>query len=114
MTSHTPGPWKAKGRDGRYLSADDWDVRNETSGCMHWVPVKAGRKAVALIVAKGMPEDSDVAGNARLIAAAPDLLAALIEAVEFAEQDFHALTPRGEAMLNCWRGAIAKATGTAE
>jgi hypothetical protein len=34
------------------------------------------------------------------------LRAMLAEAVEFAEQDFHALTPAGEAMLDRWRAAL--------
>lgn len=40
-----------------------------------------------------------------------ELMAALKEAIEFAEQDNMVLTPKGEAMLSRWEDAVAKAEG---
>lgn len=37
------------------------------------------------------------------------LRAALEEAVEFAEQDFQALTPKGKVMIEAWRAALKEA-----
>jgi hypothetical protein len=49
--------------------------------------------------------------NAHLIAAAPELLGALLQAVEWAEQEVEDMTPYGVKMLASWQDAIAKATG---
>lgn len=50
--------------------------------------------------------------RARLQADAGGVREALEEAIEFAEQDIHALTPAGEAMVKRWRAALSSpATG---
>ncbi len=92
MSKHTPGPWKfghwgddfwvgADGYDGRKVARVTWGMGEE---------VEEGRE------------------NARLIAAAPDLLEALREAVEFFDSEYW-LTSAGEAMARRWRAAISKA-----
>lgn len=63
------------------------------------------------------PEDMsgrphDAVANARLISAAPDLLAALQEAIELIDQDENWLTPAGNVIVARWRAAIAKAEGS--
>lgn len=100
--THTPGPWRAvksrglnayeiRGADGAYL-ADTWGVDVAIPGGVHPKASKA---------------------NARLIAAAPDLLAALKELwahtrVPATRED----APHVWAMLERVEAAIAKAEGT--
>jgi hypothetical protein len=78
-TTHN-GPWREKGEDGKYLSDDspwsaDFDGR-PAGGTTSYVPIlDAGGTTVALVVAEGW-DDGGMMENARLIAAAPDLLAA--------------------------------------
>lgn len=64
-TGHTPGPWTTEDRcDGGYIrESKPWD---ETGGIKR-------RKAVALVRVMNRPPQENEA-NARLIAAAPDLL----------------------------------------
>jgi hypothetical protein len=59
-TKHTPGPWSLKRENGRFAIIPD---------CRS--PI-----ALAYTAFNGLPQEKDEA-NARLIAAAPDLLAAL-------------------------------------
>lgn len=85
MSGHTLGPWKvAPAREGiiDIFDAHDHDV----------VTLYGGRM-----------------GNAQLIAAAPELLEALTEAVQFlADAD---IDGQAEGMLSGWRAIIAKAVG---
>ena len=68
MSSHTPGPWNAV----------------ESQPGIYWIDTREGSHAygdIATVLEGGMdPEEN--AANARLIAAAPDLLAALEDARE--------------------------------
>ena len=61
MSKHTPGPW----RDGGPSAIGGWPV------------VGTGRGRIICYMRYAYPIDSKTAANARLIAAAPDLLAAL-------------------------------------
>ena len=85
--AHTPGPWRVG-----------------DAGCSVFGPKKSDGSLPAVIATKVRP------GNATLIAAAPDLLAAL-EAIE------RGLTngqkERGETFQSIARAAIAKAKGGA-
>jgi hypothetical protein len=96
MSKHTPGPWHV---------SEEWDGTS----------IKAGQFYVThTIQSCGFhPDDEDkeiTQSNARLIAAAPDLLEALIVMVDnfgsTSSDDVHGL---GEA-----RAAITKATGEAK
>ena len=100
MSKHTPSPWeKADGTDG------------VTRGIRGW----HGPERVNVINWNGISRATSVTGqaNARLIAAAPDLLEALQNIAEYWNQD------QNEAAMAdaCWhaihtaRAAIAKATG---
>ena len=60
-TQHTPGPWIAEPAD---MFGDHNIVLRDSDDC----------RAVAAVVSNMRPE-AEVAGNARLIAASPDLLA---------------------------------------
>jgi len=87
MTKHTPAPWKFKdtGASAKIISAD------------------GGTIATIIVTSKGTPEEKKA--NARLIAAAPELL----EAAQKALDDCVDLigTEAGYAL----EAAIAKATG---
>jgi hypothetical protein len=88
--AHTPGPWKVAEREGCYRSING----------VAWY-------GLAKVVTRmdGTERDcKDGAANARLIAAAPDLLAACILAAAH-HQGFHSVP--GKAL----RAAIAKALG---
>lgn len=106
MSKHTPGPWRA-GING---------------------VVKAGRYNVCPTVtaggsSKGMMDEREViAANARLIAAAPDLLAALGSAWQWMDGQAEGQSKGGHATFDLMmlreqrdiaRAAIDKATGAA-
>jgi hypothetical protein len=114
-TKHTPGPWRvaeryhvhaivdAKGQDLCYQDHSAYTGPGEPAGCV----TSRGRS----------PEE--LRANARLIAAAPELLAALKDTLCLAEAYFDALPDDGEAqdhymasVIEPARNAIAKAEGT--
>jgi hypothetical protein len=66
MNNHTPGPWR---RNVAGHNEDSWRIVSESkaTGYIAFIP----------------PEHEDAEANSRLIAAAPDLLAALRAAVEY-------------------------------
>jgi len=93
--AHTPGPWTAEQRTPKaaYNSEPYWRVSTAGGSCMY--------------VGCGDVEDE---ADARLIAAAPDLLAAL-QALCVLEADG---MQAAESAIESWeraRAAIAKATG---
>lgn len=97
MSGHTPGPW--------YIDMDSetgyCDIRNERPG-------QKTQWGVATVwhQSGGNPDNSECAPNARLIAAAPELLAALRCAIRHLE-----LSPITEgyiATVNTIRAALAK------
>jgi hypothetical protein len=92
-TQHTPGPWVA------------YDDSND--GKTNRIEIAALGKTVARIY-HSVPEEN--LPNARLIAAAPDLLEALKEMLDSHED---ACTGYGEGAADKARSAIAKATGDA-
>ena len=103
MTAHTPGPW----------SVDCWTgtLQGDTA---HQGTHEAVWKDELLICPTGLTSDPEALPNARLIAAAPELLEALQIAV--AETlDYIRLNHLTGAQNNHWivlaRQAIAKATG---
>ena len=98
MFKGTPGPWYVgdNGKEGpnpRY-----WIVTNEETWCdrVCSVPEYNEAKAVA---------------NANLIAAAPDLLEALKEAVEFCNAANNYIAGQYLPAASRWEAAIAKALG---
>ena len=91
MTKHTPGPWFVGTGTSDQLGPVLAIVRKEESS------------GAAIAIIDTVPGDEFSQENARLIAAAPELLDALVEMVEIAEAQGHRVT-RG-------RAAIAKATG---
>lgn len=95
--SHTPGPW-------RYELEGDPEWRG---GCEHRVYVGADESPTEGWI--DLSESVDTAPNARLIAAAPELLAVCVAAFEHLN-----INGQGGAPLrNALREAIAKADGSA-
>jgi hypothetical protein len=95
MSKHTPGPWTAEeaGRSGCWISTPVHPftiVDSIDDECRH-----------------GAITGPNADANARLIAAAPDLLAALKLAVQ---QNDHDMQMTGDELRIC-RAAIAKAEG---
>jgi hypothetical protein len=90
---HTPGPWTS----GRAIPADDTVSRI----------VRAGADHIAVVMdLDGAAQEA--VDNARLIAAAPDLLAALRSIIESSDANC------GDSLANAIsaaRAAIARATG---
>ena len=105
MVSHTPGPWEAQAieRDGQ-----------ERGSCF----VVGSNMGGLIGAAHAWPTEIDtgnferVKANARLIAAAPDMLESLRNLVGLAQIRGHLHEYR--AALNDARAVIAKATGTHE
>lgn len=106
--AHTPGPWKSRNyktnEGGVWIDCDSWRNR-KTASC------RGGTLALAL--PGGVGKEGDIWANARLIAAAPDLLAACESALWLIIE----LDASGSAQAEVkdqLRAAIAKATGGAE
>lgn len=92
--SHTPGLWRA-----RDLGAGTIDIASE--------------KGLCLATCYGEPERAVRLANAHLMAAAPDMLAALQGVLAWADARKSELVPFGPggAAMRAVRDAIAKATG---
>ena len=94
-TSYTPGPWTA----GKQIIEDEFNVP--------YVSIRENQKHIAMVT-YGMPQEMHA--NARLIAAAPELLAALMRARDHVVMQGTVQTDRDEALAQI-RSAIYKATG---
>ena len=93
--THTPGPWRVTGRMLRTVVADAPTGHDDEDSMKAY-----GGHLVC--------ESIQLDANARLIAASPEMLAAL-QMIEGAEQLEPVLSESGRAQV---RAAIAKATGT--
>lgn len=106
MSKHTPGPWTVGKRCGQEvdINAPDGDPQ---LGYSSW-----SRMAV-VYGCDGQPETGSrvVEANARLIAAAPDLLVALRELLEEGRGSTY---PASECLLDAAEAAIAKAEGRSQ
>lgn len=92
MKPYTPGPWKVVVKGENYFGINSADGN------------------ICILAAEARKE-IDKKANARLIAAAPELL----EALQAAEAELENSVAAGsEIVLLCVRSAIAKATGGAE
>ena len=99
QANHTPGPWI---RDG-----DDIGVETTVAGDLVFLVVCELREPSLYHTADTIVQQE---ANARLIAAAPDLLAALQVIVALDDEDQPGLWPF-EAELDAARAAIRRATG---
>ena len=98
MTTHTKGPWKV----GQYLgSLRQFVIHMDVGG--------NGRGSDVAFTSAAFGNDETIA-NARLIAAAPDLLEALKDMVDLVEL----MCPFDGPQQRKARAAIARATGESE
>jgi hypothetical protein len=116
---HTPGPWIGANEHGKYNSDHAWSADDEDKSSSEAAPIWAGGKVIALVVYSSnrfsLEAHPSIDANARLIAAAPDLLEALQDLFD-ADME-HVLMGDGkddqiEAIAKA-RAAIAKATEAA-
>lgn len=102
MSTHTPGPWSTTPMQSS-IWANDGETKIATIADLPWVTTASGRRTSDF-----MTENA----NARLIAAAPELLDALIEMLDASNK------PANERWLSNVRSnaiaAIAKATGESQ
>ena len=92
MSKHTPGPWFVPAPTYRTL----------------YVEARIGNMMLQEVASCGPTADpAQQAANARLIAAAPELLEALADCVAH----MHWTQPQGETALKKAKAVIAKATG---
>ena len=99
---HTPGPW----------CIGDSNLPVSQFAVMQSEPT--GKHSTILRMAIGEPKHGEVMANARLIAAAPDLLAAckrLLVEVEWEALRADIVTDEARADIALAKEAIAKATG---
>ena len=110
--THTQGPWRVKLQDAK------WNSSHTEHTSPHWVIKSPDKKhspvALVRVAGNGLgPSMAAREANARLIAAAPDLLAALEGAEGFISgfEDDETQESIGQ-LLQTIRAAIAKAKGT--
>ena len=105
MSSHTPGPWRYD------TDPNGWEFRIAQGDDAPYTPGYSDVAHFAVNTVRGESRDTQEA-NARLIAAAPDLLAALEAIWPFVEEDDGGFaTPQYQAAIDQVRAAIAKARG---
>ena len=117
--AHTAGPWSlttVPTSAGSCHKIGPFPARRPggapTFACVYADGIRIG-------IDDGLPRAIELAANARLIAAAPDLLAACKSMIEWDDRekdhavDFSARMLLCEAAFNAARAAIAKATGSA-
>lgn len=111
--SHTPGPWRLRLKDdecGDYFIIEMADARRSSWQPQHRIEYPEGGT-----VRESHPEQfAEAQANALLIAAAPELLAALIAVVDNIElldnPSDQGISAHSDTVENC-RVAIAKAEG---
>ena len=101
---HTPGPWDFVGHDAGGSGYHLVEI-----GANH----PSNTPALALVTAPAGRPDSEAEANARLIAAAPELLAALECILKRYESAGVQCYPEARREVIAARAAIAKATGGA-
>ena len=109
---HTPGPWRID-----VNGSDKWSVDYEGPSSTYMTICARGRRAPIgfAVEPSAWGNDEEIEANARLIAAAPDLLAVAIKSHEpyvgLDEEDIRCLYGADEADLAmALRDAIARAT----
>lgn len=103
MSSYTPGPWKI---------FDGWGSSREKPIIVDSIPDDNG-KFVGNCICFVATTNDDAAANARLLAAAPDMLAALEDALRTCDQDMQHVLDNGR-LRDVIRAALAKAKGAGD
>lgn len=106
-TQHTPGPWQIGSRYGN-TKVEIADASYNRAICTVWTHQDEGSTVEPEKRFQPLPCG---AANARLIAAAPELLAALWDIAEAEEHDGDASVCDFQTLQSIARAAIAKATG---
>jgi hypothetical protein len=101
MNKHTPGPWFAEANDSY------WEV-NPMNGGDDGIPFSVANVCCS---SPGYRDGGLQEANARLIAAAPELLEALRELLEDTQHANHDCGDLSYCPVSKARAAIAKATG---
>ena len=89
MAEHTPGPWTTKNMDGSLFPSVVLPSKEEGWG------------ESRIIINEGRADMEECQANARLIAAAPDLL-------EAAKEALHTLDVQASAQSEVWASAVRK------
>jgi hypothetical protein len=112
VSGHTPGPWEAKRGAGWYVYRPSAASRRDKALAVGMTPA-ASLVSSPRVSGEDWFEDSEAEANAYLMAAAPDLLGKLCEAVELLEIDPEADEVGSDAWnwLKQARELIAKAEG---
>jgi len=107
QSKHTPGPWLNR------LVKSQASHYGEKQSPSHQIEHESSGVVLARIPNSGKSLEARNVANARLIAAAPELLAALIDIIEpMAGIDASKFIPETAHRLKQAREAIAKATAT--
>lgn len=114
MSGHTPGPWVSVPIQPSFSRGGEIEIDYEARPA-HWAILRRWRDDQGLRVSRPVAEVHVVGvewdagdANARLIAAAPDLLEALVKLVAIYDDEFGIVAPEMNAAI----AAIAKATTT--
>ena len=97
--AHTPGPWRV---NKQCRSVYDWDIIGPNGEDIGFANPSDGLDE---------PTEYPVMDNARLMAAAPDLLVALQEVLVLLENDDYVFNPTHFQTVEIVKRAIAKAEG---
>lgn len=112
---YTKGPWLGRDSAGRFLADNPWSAEHEDSEDFMCAPIHSGGKVIALLVQDNdrspYVDYTEIDANARLIAAAPELLEALQEVVTGMTYLFG---EKSDPATIKARAAIAKALGETE
>lgn len=96
-SKHTPGPWFANKRDAGYYNV-----------C---VSKSYYAQSIASVMSNEYIENNDMEADARLIAAAPDLLAVLSEIIAQDNCNYDRDTPQSKKIWQVARQVLARAKG---
>lgn len=110
MSKFTQGEWTGAGADGKFNANHEWRTEDEAACVSEAAPIWANGKVIALVVSSdssGKFSEEELLANARLMVAAPKMLAALQMALR---QNDHDMLMTGEELRIC-EAAIANATG---
>jgi len=107
-TKFTPGPWVTK-QNGRYIDCDGWHAEDANSSMSGFVGVsdEYGNVAALVVESIGGVQEEQQEANASLIAAAPEMYAALKEVADLIVESGMDLT----FDLDSIQEALAKARG---